>query len=92
MKIIDGKKIATEVKNEIAKKVQERMKAGQRVPHLAAIIVGDDGASKTYIGSIERSCREVGFTSSIYQYSATITEKELLDSIDFLNRDDEVDG
>ena len=66
MKIIDGKKIANEVKNEIAKKVQERMADGRPVPHLAAVIVGDDGASKTYIGSIERSCREVGFTSSIY--------------------------
>ena len=92
MKIIDGKKIANEVKNEIAKKVQERMADGRPVPHLAAVIVGDDGASKTYIGSIERSCREVGFTSSIYQYSANITEQELLEAIDFLNRDDEVDG
>ncbi len=92
MKIIDGKKIANEVKNEISKKVQGWMEAGQSVPHLAAVIVGNDGASKTYVGSIERSCREVGFNSSIYQYPETISEKELLDAIDFLNRDDEIDG
>lgn len=92
MKIIDGKKIANEVKKEIADKVRAMMEEGVRVPHLAAVIVGDDGASKTYIGSIERSCAEVGFVSSIYQYPADITEQALLDAIDFLNRDDEVDG
>lgn len=92
MKIIDGKKISQEVKDEIAGKVKALMEKGKRVPHLAGIIVGDDGASKTYIGSIERSCREVGFESSIYQYPAEIRERELLDAIDFLNRDNEVDG
>ncbi len=92
MKIIDGKKIANEVKKEIADKVRAMMENDVRVPHLAAVIVGDDGASKTYIGSIERSCAEVGFVSSIYQYPADITEQALLEAIDFLNRDDEVDG
>lgn len=92
MKIIDGKQIANQVKSEIAEKVRNMMDAHQRVPHLSAIIVGDDGASKTYVGSIQRSCAEVGFVSSIYQYPADITEEKLLDTIDFLNRDDEVDG
>lgn len=92
MKIIDGKKIANEVKDEIAKKVQEWMKAGEPVPHLAAVIVGNDGASQTYVGSIKRSCAEVGFNSSVYQYPETITEKEFLEAIDFLNSDDDIDG
>lgn len=92
MKIIDGKKISQEVKSEIAAKVHGLLKENKRAPHLAGIIVGDDGASKTYISSIERSCKEVGFISSIYQYPATITEQQLLDAIDFLNRDEEVDG
>lgn len=92
MKVIDGKKIAEEVKDEIAKKVQQWIKEDKPVPHLAAVIVGEDGASKTYIGSIERSCREVGFTSSIYHYPETISEREFLEAIDFLNRDEEIDG
>lgn len=92
MKIIDGKKISQEVKNEIAKKVQSLMKNGQPVPHLAGIIVGEDGASQTYIASMERTCHEVGFHCSIYRYPDTISEADLLDAIDFLNRDEEVDG
>ncbi|MCR5115766.1 MAG: bifunctional 5,10-methylenetetrahydrofolate dehydrogenase/5,10-methenyltetrahydrofolate cyclohydrolase [Bacteroidales bacterium] len=92
MKIIDGKKIAQEVKSEIAKKVQEWMKEGKSVPHLAAVIVGDDGAAKTYVDSIKRSCEAVGFNSSIYQLSANTTEKELLETINFLNTDDDIDG
>ena len=92
MKIIDGKKIAAEIKKEIADKVQERAAKKLSIPHLAAIIVGEDGASKTYIESIRRACKEVGFISSIYQYAENISEEELLSSIDFLNRDEEVHG
>lgn len=92
MKIIDGKQISVEIKKEIVEKINSDLKKGIREPHLAAIIVGEDGASKTYIDSIRRVCTEVGFLVSIYQHSPTVTEEELLSCIDFLNRDDEVDG
>ena len=92
MQIIDGKKIAIEVKQEIAAKVLSMIKEQQRVPHLAAVIVGEDGAAKTYVESIQRSCKEVGFISSVYKYPEDISEKELLGTIDFLNHDDEIDG
>ncbi|MBR1992501.1 MAG: bifunctional 5,10-methylenetetrahydrofolate dehydrogenase/5,10-methenyltetrahydrofolate cyclohydrolase [Bacteroidales bacterium] len=92
MQIIDGKKIAIEVKQEIAAKVLSMSKDQQRVPHLAAVIVGEDGAAKTYVESIQRSCKEVGFISSVYKYPEDISERELLEAIDFLNHDDEIDG
>ena len=65
---------------------------GQRPPHLAAILVGDDGASQTYVANKEKSSQEVGFISSVYRFPATTTEAELMESIEFLNNDDEVDG
>jgi len=92
MKIIDGKQIANEVKIEIAKKVQEWMKKNIPVPHIAAVIVGDDGAALTYVESIKRSCREVGFMVSIYHYPSSISENDFLQVIDFLNRDEEIDA
>ena len=91
-KLIDGKKIAAEIKSEIAAKVKQLECEGKRSPHLAAILVGDDGASKTYVASKEKASREVGFTSSVYRYPETISEKELLDAVDFLNNDPEIDG
>ncbi|MDD4395810.1 MAG: bifunctional 5,10-methylenetetrahydrofolate dehydrogenase/5,10-methenyltetrahydrofolate cyclohydrolase [Bacteroidales bacterium] len=92
MKIIDGKEISIEVKKEIAAKVKADLDKGIPAPHLAAVIVGDDGASKTYIDSMRRTCKEVGFVSSIYQFPATIKEEELIDAVEFLNRDDEING
>jgi len=92
MKLIDGKEIGIQIKNEIAKEVREMMDNDQRPPHLAAILVGEDGASQTYVASKEKQCHEVGFTSSVYRYPETITEKELLEVVDFLNNDEEVDG
>ncbi|HNW68646.1 MAG TPA: tetrahydrofolate dehydrogenase/cyclohydrolase catalytic domain-containing protein [Bacteroidales bacterium] len=92
MKIIDGKQISVEIKKEIVEKINSDLKKGIREPHLAAIIVGEDGASKTYIDSIRRVCTEVSFLVSIYQHTPTVTEEELLCCIDFLNRDAEVDG
>ena len=92
MKIIDGKKIANDIKDEIAGKVKAMMKEGQPVPHLAAVIVGEDGAAKTYVDSICRACKEVGFVSSIYHYPTEIKEEEFLQALDFLNNDDEIDG
>ncbi|MFH0893172.1 MAG: bifunctional methylenetetrahydrofolate dehydrogenase/methenyltetrahydrofolate cyclohydrolase FolD [Bacteroidota bacterium] len=92
MELIDGKKISDEIKAEIVKEVLKMRDAGLRMPHLAAVIVGDDPASHTYVRNKEKSCTEVGFTSSIYRYPEDLTEEKLLDIIDFLNADDEVDG
>ncbi len=91
-KIIDGKVIADAMKKEIAAEVADMIDKGQTPPHLAAVIVGDDGASKTYVASKEKACHSVGFTSSVYRLPETTTEKEVLDLVDFLNKDDEIDG
>lgn len=92
MNIIDGKKIAQEVKLEIAKEVAEMIDNDLRPPHLVAVLVGADPASETYVTSKHKTCESVGMTSTVYKYPAEITEKELLEAIDFLNKDDEVDG
>ena len=90
--LLDGKNTAIEIKNQIANEVRGYTQCGLRAPHLAAILVGDDGASQTYVANKEKSSHEVGFTSSVYRYSAGISEQQLLETIDFLNKDDEVDG
>ena len=92
MKIIDGKLIAEQIKTEIAEEVKKMIDAEINPPHLAAILVGEDPASQTYVASKERSCKEVGFTSSIYRYPENISENDLLNVVDFLNNDDEIDG
>lgn len=92
MILIDGKKIAGEIKSEIATEVKKMLDADIAAPHLVAVLVGDDPASQTYVASKEKSCNEVGFISSVYRYPANITEKELLKAIEFLNNDEEVDG
>ena len=74
-KLIDGKKIATEIKSEIAARIKQLEDEGKRAPHLAAVLVGEDGASKTYVASKEKASKEVGFTSSVYRYPETISEK-----------------
>ncbi|MBQ0112492.1 MAG: bifunctional methylenetetrahydrofolate dehydrogenase/methenyltetrahydrofolate cyclohydrolase FolD [Bacteroidales bacterium] len=89
---IDGKKIASEIKEEIKKEVADMLDHGQRPPHLVAVLVGEDGASLSYVKSKEKQSQEVGFTSSVYRFPATISEEELLQTIDFLNKDNEVDG
>lgn len=91
-KIIDGKLIAEQIKKEIAAEVAEMIDRGQDAPHLAAVIVGDDGASQTYVASKEKACHSVGMTSSVYRLPATTTEKEMLEMVDFLNNDPEIDG
>ena len=91
-KIIDGKLIAEQIKKEIAAEVAEMIDCGQDAPHLAAVIVGDDGASQTYVASKEKACHSVGMTSSVYRLPATTTEKEMLDMVEFLNDDPEIDG
>lgn len=91
-KVIDGKAIAAKIKKEIAAEVAAMIDADEKAPHLAAIIVGDDPASQTYVASKERACASVGVTSSVYRLDATASEKELLDMVQFLNRDPDVDG
>lgn len=92
MELIDGRKVSDDLKENIAKEVKIMFKETGRVPHLAAVLVGDDPASHTYVSNKEKACKEVGFLSSIYRYPASITEKELLEVIDFLNKDEEIDG
>ena len=92
MNLIDGKKIASEIKAEIAAEVNEMVAQGHRPPHLAAIIVGHDGASETYVGHKEKGCAEVGFKSTIIRFEEDATEAELLATIKKFNEDPEVDG
>ncbi len=91
-KIIDGKLISDQIKKEIAAEVADMIDHGKPAPHLAAVIVGEDGASKTYVASKEKACHSVGMTSSVYRLPATTTEQELLDTVKFLNEDPEIDG
>lgn len=90
--IIDGKAIAKEIKNELAQKVETFLQEGKRAPHLAAILVGNDGASQTYVDSMKKNAKEVGYICSIYKFPEDITEQEVIDALVFLNNDSEVDG
>ena len=85
MIILDGKKTSNDIKNEIAAEVEKIKKRGEKVPHLAAIIVGNDGASLTYVNAKVKSCKRVGFESSLYRLPNTVSELELLDKIEELN-------
>ncbi len=90
--LLDGKALALQIKEEIANEVRQMTAEGKRAPHLAAVIVGTDGASMTYVASKEKSSHEVGFTSSVYRMAETTTERQLLESIEFLNNDPDIDG
>ena len=92
MQLIDGKAIATQIKNEIAAEVNEILANGGKRPHLAAILVGHDGGSETYVASKVKACEECGFTSTLIRYEADITEEELLAKVEELNNDADVDG
>lgn len=92
MTILDGKKISNDIKDEIAEEVKKMKANGEKVPHLAAVIVGNDGASLTYVGSKVRACERVGFKSTMVRLSNTTSEIELLDAIEDLNQNDEIDG
>lgn len=91
-KIIDGKVISDQIKKEIAAEVANMIDHGMNAPHLAAVIVGEDGASQTYVASKEKACHSVGMTSSVYRLPARTTEEELLKTVEFLNNDPEIDG
>ena len=92
MTILDGKKVSNDIKNEIKAEVDKMKANGEKVPHLAAVIVGNDGASLTYVGSKVRACERVGFESTMVRLSNTTSEIELLDKIDELNKNDDIDG
>ena len=92
MTILDGKKISNDIKKEIAAEVEKMKANGEKVPHLAAIIVGNDGASLTYVGSKVKACERVGFESTLIKMPETTSELELLRKIKQLNGDDDIDG
>jgi methylenetetrahydrofolate dehydrogenase (NADP+)/methenyltetrahydrofolate cyclohydrolase len=92
MIILDGKKTSEEIKDEIAIAVQKRKAKGLKIPHLAAIIVGNDGASMTYVSSKVKSCQKVGFNSTLIDLPEDTTEEQLLHEIEALNKDKDIDG
>ena len=92
MTILDGKKTSNDIKEEIADEVNSIISNGDRPPHLAAVIVGNDGASLTYVGSKVRACEKVGFDSTLVSLDDSISEKELLDKVYELNNDKKIDG
>ena len=92
MKLIDGKKISEKVLDEIKFSVQNRVKNNLKIPHLAAILVGDDGASKTYVNNKIIACEKVGFKSSLFKFDESISEIELVNEIKKINVNDDIDG
>ena len=90
--LIDGRKVSTDIKNEIAQKVAERKAQGKKIPHLAIILVGDDGASQTYVDNKVKSCKSVGYHYTMMRFADTISEEKLMKHIDHVNDDDDVDG
>jgi methylenetetrahydrofolate dehydrogenase (NADP+) / methenyltetrahydrofolate cyclohydrolase len=92
MTIIDGKKVSAEVLAEVKIEVEKLRAAGKKQPHLAAVLVGNDGGSETYVASKMKTCEAVGFKSSLIRHTATITEADLLKTVEQLNNDADVDG
>ncbi|HET8837419.1 MAG TPA: tetrahydrofolate dehydrogenase/cyclohydrolase catalytic domain-containing protein [Flavobacteriaceae bacterium] len=92
MTLLDGKKISNDIKDEIAEKVSKMKQRGEKVPHLAALIVGNDGASLTYVASKVKSCERVGFESTLVKLPETVQEQELLEKIEEFNKNDDIDG
>ena len=92
MKLIDGKAVAAQIKLEIAEEVKQILAAGGKRPHLAAILVGHDGGSETYVANKVKTCEEVGFQSTLIRYENDVTEDELLQKVCELNNDSNIDG
>ncbi len=90
--LIDGRKVSTEIKTELSAKVAERKKLNKKIPHLAIILVGDDGASQTYVDHKVKACKEVGFHYTMMRFADTISEEKLMKHIDHVNDDEDVDG
>ena len=92
MELIDGKKISDQIKEEIAAEVKTIQEQGGKIPHLAAILVGNDGGSITYVNNKVLACEKVGFKSTLIRYDDTVTEEELLDKVREVNQDPDIDG
>lgn len=92
MILLDGKKLSEEILDEIAKKVDKIKKNNKKVPHLAAILVGNDGASETYVASKVKNCKKVGFNSTFIRLDADVSEQKLLETIQDLNENSDIDG
>lgn len=92
MRILDGKKTSEDIKSEIAKEVSQMKERGEKVPHLAAILVGNNGASMTYVNSKVKSCQKVGFESTLITLPQDVAEQQLLQEIQNLNKNPEIDG
>lgn len=91
-KIIDGKKVSLSIQEDLKKQVEEIKSKGGKVPHLCAILVGNDGGSETYVAAKIKACENIGFGSSFYRFPDTVTEEELIKKVDAINNDPEVDG
>ena len=92
MQLLDGKATAQQIREELKLAVEQRRANGQKVPHLAAVLVGNDGGSLTYVNAKVKACEQIGFESSLIRYEDTVTEEELLAKVNELNNDDEIDG
>jgi methylenetetrahydrofolate dehydrogenase (NADP+)/methenyltetrahydrofolate cyclohydrolase len=92
MTLIDGKQTAKQIREELAAEVQDIQKKGGKVPHLAAILVGEDPASDTYVRMKVKDCEQIGYQSTLIRYHADVTEKELLAKVEEINQDDDIDG
>jgi len=90
--LIDGKKTSADIKTELSAAVQAMKAGGIRVPHLAAILVGNDGASETYVANKVKACEEIGFKSTLKRFDASITENDLLAEVESMNNDPQIDG
>jgi methylenetetrahydrofolate dehydrogenase (NADP+) / methenyltetrahydrofolate cyclohydrolase len=90
--LIDGKKVSSDIKEEITQKVSERKQQNKKLPHLAIILVGDDGASQTYVDNKVKACKSVGFHYTMMRFADTISEEKLMKHIDHVNNDEDVDG
>jgi methylenetetrahydrofolate dehydrogenase (NADP+)/methenyltetrahydrofolate cyclohydrolase len=92
MQLLDGKKTAQAIKDELSTAVEQRKRQGKKTPHLVAVLVGNDGASLTYVGSKVKTCEKIGFQSTLIRKEDSISESELLQLVDQLNNDDDIDG
>lgn len=92
MQLLDGKATSQAIKNELKIRTAQLVSQGKRPPHLAAVLVGNDGASETYVAAKIKACEEVGYTSSLFRFPETVAESELLDKIRSMNEDSELDG
>ncbi len=90
--LLNGKEISAQIKSEIAEEVRQIIRNGGKQPHLAAILIGNDGASETYVAHKIKACEQAGFKSSLFRFKENISEQKLLDKIKEINADDNIDG